>query len=53
VATVLLILVSSMADNEYRWKESLIASVILAVFTIAAFSWGLKLQLPIWPALFG
>ncbi len=53
VATILLILVSSTADSEYRWKESVIASVILAVFTIAAFSWGLKLQLPIWPALFG
>jgi hypothetical protein len=53
VATILLILVSSIADAEYRWKESVIASVILAVFTIVAFSWGLKLQLPIWPAFFG
>jgi Tripartite tricarboxylate transporter TctB family len=53
VATVLLILASSTADKEYRWKESAIASVILAMFTIAAFSWGLKLQLPIWPAFFG
>lgn len=53
VATILLILVSSTADKEYRWKESVIASVILAMFTIAAFSWGLKLQLPIWPAFFG
>ncbi len=53
VATILLILTSSTADKEYRWKESVIASVILAVFTIAAFSWGLKLQLPIWPAFFG
>ncbi len=53
VATVLLILASSTADKEYRWKESVIASVILAMFTIAAFSWGLKLQLPIWPAFLG
>lgn len=53
VATIVLIVVSSMADQEYRWKESLIASLILAVFTIAAFSWGLKLQLPIWPTFLG
>jgi hypothetical protein len=26
-----------------------ISSVILAVFTVLAFSYGLKLQLPVWP----
>ncbi len=52
VATILLILASSTADREYRWRESMIASVVLAIFTVAAFSWGLKLQLPIWPVFF-
>jgi uncharacterized membrane protein YqjE len=53
VSTILLILMSSTADKEYRWKESMIAALVLAVFTIAAFSWGLKLQLPVWPAFVG
>lgn len=53
VSTILLILISSTADKEYRWKESMIAALVLAVFTIAAFSWGLKLQLPVWPTFFG
>ncbi len=53
VATVLLILISSTADQEYRWKESMIASVIIAAFAYLTFSVGLKLQIPVWPAIFG
>ena len=48
-ATIILVIVSSMASDEFRWKEAVIASVVLAIFTILAFSWGLKLQLPVWP----
>lgn len=50
LSTILLIVVSSAASHEFRWKESLIASVLLAVFVVAAFGYGLKLQLPTWPA---
>ena len=32
--------------------ESIIASLVLAVFTVLAFGWGLKLQLPVWPVFF-
>ena len=49
VATVLLVLVASAASHEYRWKESIIAAVVLAVFVVIAFRYGLKLQLPTWP----
>jgi len=49
VATILLIIISSAASDEFRWKEAVISSVILAVFTVLAFSYGLKLQLPVWP----
>ena len=52
LATIALILSSSVASDEYRWKESIIASLVLAVFTVLAFAWGLKLQLPVWPAFF-
>jgi len=50
LATIVLIVVSSAASDEFGWKEALISSAILAVFTVLAFSYGLKLQLPVWPA---
>jgi hypothetical protein len=49
-ATVLLVVVSSAASDEFRWMEALISSLLLAAFTVAAFSYGLQLQLPVWPA---
>ena len=48
-ATLLLVVVSSMASDEFRWKEAVISSLLLATFTVLAFSKGLQLQLPIWP----
>lgn len=50
LATILLIVVSSTASHEFRWKEAVIASVVLAMFVVAVFGFGLKLQLPILPA---
>jgi hypothetical protein len=49
IATILVVLVSSMASHEYRWKESVIAALALAVFVVIAFRYGLQLQLPTWP----
>ena len=49
VATILLVVVSSVASDEFRWKEAVISSVFLAVFVYFAFSKGLQLQLPVWP----
>ena len=48
-ATVILVVVSSTASDEFRWKEAVIASLCIAAFTVIAFSWGLQLQLPVWP----
>jgi len=44
LSTVTLIVLASSASSEFRWKESLVSGVFLAVLVI-----GLKLQLPIWP----
>jgi hypothetical protein len=49
VATVVLVLVSSTASDEFRWKEAIVASIVLALFVVAAFGYGLKLQLPLLP----
>lgn len=48
-ATILLIVLSSTASHEFRLKEAIISSLALSVFTLAAFVYGLKLQLPTWP----
>jgi len=53
IATIVLVLVSSVASHEYRWKESVIASIALAVFVVIAFRYGLNLQLPTWPPVLG
>jgi hypothetical protein len=49
LATIVLIMVSSAASHEFRWKEALVASLVLAAFVTVAFGYGLKLQLPILP----
>jgi hypothetical protein len=50
VATIALIIASSLASDEFTWKATLISAVVLAAFTVAAFAYGLKLQLPVWPS---
>ena len=53
LATILLIVLASTASHEFRWKEALVASVVLAAFVVAAFGYGLNLQLPILPSFLG
>jgi hypothetical protein len=51
LSTVFLIMGASAASHEYRVRESLVSGVILAAVAVGIFVIGLKLQLPIWPAL--
>ncbi len=53
VATIILVIASSTASEEFNWKEAVIASVGLAVFAWVAFARGLNLQLPVWPWFMG
>ena len=53
VSTILLIMVSSFASPEFRWKEALVSSILLAVMAVGGFVWGLGLQFPIWPIFLG
>ena len=50
VAIFELILVSSFASHEARFKESLISAIVLCVASLAIFVYGLNLQIPVWPA---
>lgn len=53
IATVALIIVSSLASHEFHLKTALISAVVLAAFAVLAFGYGLNLQLPLWPAFIG
>ncbi len=49
----LLVLVSAMASDEFRWKESMISAVALTAVSWGIFIWGLGLTIPLWPTVFG
>ena len=53
LSTIVLVVGASAASHEFRWKEALVSSVFFALLVIAVFVLGLKLQLQVWPALFG
>ncbi len=53
LSTVLLIVLSSYASPEFRWKEALASGLVLAAISVAGFVWGLGLQFSVWPTFLG
>lgn len=51
LATVLLIMISAWGGNEFKFKEAVISSIVLAAFGSAVFIWGLQLPINVWPQL--
>jgi hypothetical protein len=51
--SVLLVLVSSSASPEFRWKEALFSGILLGVAAAALFVYGLAIPLPMWPTFIG
>ncbi|MEZ5663031.1 MAG: tripartite tricarboxylate transporter TctB family protein [Burkholderiaceae bacterium] len=49
LATMLSVVISSLADKETRWKGRLLIAVGVAVITYLIFSLGLSMVLPIFP----
>ena len=49
ISTVLLIVGASVASHEFRFKESVIAGLLLSGLAVGVFVVGLSVQLPIWP----
>ena len=49
ISTVLLIVAAAAASHEFRFKESLIAGILLSALAVGVFIIGLGVQLPIWP----
>lgn len=45
----ILIIMSSLAGDEFHWKDALLSCVVLTVGSWVIFVWGLKLVIPVWP----
>jgi hypothetical protein len=50
VSTTLLVVISSMASHEFRWKEALLNAAVLIVVVLLVFVYCLDFQVPIWPS---
>jgi hypothetical protein len=48
-----LIVISSLAGDEFHWKGVALNAAVLTVASWAIFVWALKLTIPLWPAFLG
>jgi hypothetical protein len=46
-ATVVTLMVAAAAGREFRWKEVILLAAVMAAFSVAVFSYGLKLPYPL------
>jgi hypothetical protein len=53
VSLIGLVVISSLASHEFEWKGTLINAVFLTALSMAAFIFGLHLQIPVWPTFIG
>jgi hypothetical protein len=52
IALAALIIVSSLASPEFGWRGTLINTVVLVIFCVGVFIYGISLQFPVWPMWF-
>ena len=50
LAVPILIMISSLAGDEFKWLGVILNSVVLTVFSWLIFVYGLKLTIPLWPS---
>jgi hypothetical protein len=50
VSTTVLVVLSSRASHEFRWKEALLNAAALIVIVLAVFVYLLDFQVPVWPS---
>lgn len=53
VALPLLVILAALAGDEFRWRDALLAAVVLTAGCWAIFVRGLGLVIPLWPAFVG
>ena len=49
VSLPVLIIIASLAGDEFHWKDVLINCIVLTLGSWFIFIWGLKLVIPLWP----
>ena len=50
ITVPVLIVIASLAGDEFHWKGVLANAIVLTIGSWAIFIWGLKLTIPLWPA---
>jgi hypothetical protein len=50
VSLLALVLISSVASHEFKWKGAVLNALLLLAVCVGAFIYGLGLQLPMWPS---
>lgn len=50
LSIMVLVIVSAFGGHEFKWKEAIVAAVVLAVLSVGVFVYGLKLPFPVFPA---
>lgn len=53
VASLALVFVSSVASDEFGWRQALASGAIQAACVVAIFVYGLGVPLPMWPVFLG
>ena len=53
LALPILIVMASLAGDEFHWKDALISIVVLTLGSWLIFIYGLKLVIPLWPTFIG
>lgn len=52
IALSALIIIASLASPEFTWRGAIVNTVVLVVFCVAVFIYGISLQFPVWPVWF-
>jgi hypothetical protein len=52
LATGALVFISAFGGHEFRWKEVAVLYVLLILFSVGVFVYGLTLPFPLWPAAY-
>ena len=53
ITVPIVIIITSLAGDEFHWKGVLISAIILTIFSWLIFVYGLKLTIPVWPKFMG
>ena len=49
LSTVLLVLISALGSNAFRWRDAILLSALLTTLAVTVFFYGLHVSLTLWP----